>query len=189
MRFPTLLIGTLLPVLALAQTTTPTDFRGLADGEVRFTPPSDTEWETLPADPAGRMASYQHKDGYAVLAIGTNEQKSPIPNNAETRYQLGAQMAKAIRADLERSGAEILQLPRLQRGDPFVITIRDRMRQDGVTTDRLHLYRAMGYQLVRVSARVADQDPKVVDQVFETAQKLIAGAVIGKRDRKPSAAP
>jgi hypothetical protein len=192
MRFRSFAIAlAVLPtLLALAQTpkpsTGPATRASLAQGEVRFTPPPD-DWAELPQPDGsnGTIATYKHNDDHAVITVSTTEQKQPLPDTPRIRFSLGTQMVKAIRADIDNNKAEVLEAPKLERDERYLIRIRDKIRINGITSDRLHLHRAMGYQFVRVTARVDDQEPDAVKQAFTVAETLLDGATLGKRDRKP----
>lgn len=184
-----ILLTLLLPVLTLAQTTRPTTkpvWLSLADGEIRYTAPDG--WNAVPLTrPDGLSAAYKNADGNAVITLHVTPQQQPIPHTPAVAQSLGKQILKAIRADLDNSKAEILDEPRLQRDPRFLIRIHDRIRLNGITSDRLHLYRAMGYNLVQTTVDVDDQTPDQAKTAFAAGEQLLDGAVIGKREIKPTA--
>jgi hypothetical protein len=185
----TLLLTLLFPTLSFAQTTSPTTkpvWLSLAEGEIRYTAPDG--WNAVPlTHPDGLSAAFKNPDGDAVITFHVTLQQQPIPHTPAVAQSLGKQILKAIRTDLENSKAEILDEPRLQRDPRFLIRIHDRIRLNGITSERLHLYRAMGYNLVQTTIDVDNQTPDQAKTAFAVGEQLLDGAVIGKREIKPTA--
>jgi hypothetical protein len=183
------LLALLFSAVALAQTTGPATkpvWHSLAEGEIRYTAPAGWNAVTL-TNPDGLSAAYKNADGNAVITLHVTPQQQPIPHTPAVAQSLGKQVLKAIRTDLENSKAEILEEPRLRRDPRFLIRIHDRIRLNGVTSDRLHLYRAMGYNLVQTTVDVDNQTPEQAKTAFAAGEQLLDGAVIGKREIKPKA--
>lgn len=176
----------LLPTLALAQATRPASksvWLSLAAGEVRYTAPDG--WDAVPlTDADGLSAAFKGDEGNALITLHVTPQQQPIPSSSAIAQSLGRQILKAIRADLEKSKAEILEEPKLERDPRFLVRIHDQIRLNGITSDRLHLYRAMGYNLVQTTIDVDNQPPERVKSAFGAGEQLLDGAVGGKRETK-----
>jgi len=179
----------LLSSLASAQTTRPATTKHvwatLAAGEIRYTEPPN--WRSIPLTNAEDMrASYKNEAGNAVVTINVTPQQQPIPNTPIAAQSLGRQIVKAIRADLEKSGAEIIEPPKLERDERFFVRIRDKISLNGITSDRLHLYRALGYNLVMVSVDADNQSSDEVKAAYGVGEEVLDGTLLGKREKKPA---
>jgi hypothetical protein len=180
----------IFPTFAIAQSTKPTTapakWATLEGGEIRYTEPAG--WTAIALPNAKDMtATYKNPAGDAVVTINISPQQQPIPVTPSTSYALGQQILKAIKADLEKSKAELIEAPKLERDPRFMVRIHDKIRLNGITSDRLHVYRALGFNLIMVSVDVDNQTPENVKAAYAVGEELLDGTLLGKRDKKPAA--
>jgi hypothetical protein len=148
----------------------------LDDGRVRYTPPDG--WNLVSRQEDGLGAVYNTSDGIGVISILVQPQQESL--RPEQSHNMALRMGKEMRESAEKNHVEFLIPPRVQEDPRFMLKLHAQMRvPDRGVVDELHLFRAMGTNLVYVNATAQTDSEEAARAVHEAGETLLAQAKIG----------
>jgi hypothetical protein len=155
----------------------------LMHGAVRYMIPGG--YKEAFRDEADRNAQYDSPDGKVKIIVGVTPQEHYFPKDNDAIVdQLKNAVINAIRKKYQERGDKFLYGPRNETDDRFVAHIHDRYVHDGQTYDELHVYRALGLDLLMVMTQVNTADPNEAKPLQEMGQDVSLSIILGPADKK-----
>lgn len=152
--------------------TAPAERQILAHGLISYAPPSG--WQRLGTGENPNAAMYRSPDQTATILIINTPQEAPLTESL--RLKLSQAIARKIREDLQSQGHQSIMPPRLEEDADLYLCIHDQFRAENRDTDRLHLYRVMGMNLLMVSVSTWADSPQANADAFQTARQMLIDA-------------
>lgn len=109
----------------------------------------------------------------AVLKIVVDPQTASMTQNADTKRLMGEAIVKGLRDRLEAEKTEMIEPPKLKRDEAFFIRIEDKYRDHDRVADRLHVFRVLGINLLRVVAVDLSGNPEQTAAVHTLGEQLV----------------
>jgi hypothetical protein len=156
---------------------------GLINGSVRFLIPAD--WEIASRTDNGLSVVYQTPDKIGTVSILITQQAEAIPqHNAAVR----ARMQKAIlgwdNEDLKNRKVEVIDPPKVEPDDRFMLRVHERYKDGEHTLDMLHIYRGIGLNLVGVTVAASTENFAEAKRVHDAAALMLMSVNLGAPDPK-----
>jgi hypothetical protein len=165
-------------------TTAPARVRdGLVNGSVRFLVPAD--WDIVSRAPDGFSVVYHTGDHLGVVSVLITQQKEAIPqHNAAVHAQMQKTILDWDNQDLKNRKVEVIDPPKVERDDRFMLRVHERFKDGDHMLDVLHIYRGVGLNLVGVTVAAATEDKVDAKRVHEGAALLLMSVNLGAPDPK-----
>jgi hypothetical protein len=159
---------------------------GLVKGAVRFLVP--VEWEIEERNENGLQVRYRADDsGQAKVSMLVTQQAQGIPpNDARLRQQLAKFVIDGLNKSLKEHGAEIIDPPKIEPDARFFLRIHERFKDkegEGVY-DQVHFYRAVGINLIDVTATAVTEDKEEAKRLHEAGALMLMSVTTGPADPK-----
>ena len=86
--------------------------------------------------------------------------------------------------DLKRRKVEVLDAPKVEVDERFMLRVHERFKEEGHTLDVVHLYRGIGLNLVGVMVAATTEDKAVAKQVHDAGALMLMSVSLGAADPK-----
>ena len=180
----TLAVCSLAAVPATKPVTPPARVRdGLVNGSIRFLVPA--EWELADRGANGTSVGYRLPEEKGGVVMLVTQQKEGIPvNDARVRAQLIKFVLDNAAADLKARNKEVIDAPKVESDARFMAKIHERFKDGDTTIDAVHLYRAVGLNLVSVTASASTDDKAEAKVIHDAGALMLMSVTVGPPDPK-----
>jgi hypothetical protein len=156
---------------------------GLVNGAVKFLVPAD--WELAARGDKGLSVVYKLPEEKGEVSMLINQQEQGIPQR-DAAYR--AMMTKMVMGwhseELKKKEVEIVEGPKQERDDRFMLKIHARFRDGDKFYDVMHMYRGLGINFVGVSATALTEDKEEAKKVHEAGALVLMSVSLGAPDPK-----
>jgi hypothetical protein len=182
-RALTLLLVT-LAIGAGPAATAPTRVRdGLVNGALRYLVPP--EWEIVDRTADRMQVYYRDKPERATYSMMVTQQAQVIPlNDLRVRKQLSEMALAWANAELVKRKVEVLDAPKVEPDERFMLKIRERFKEGDAVWDVVHVYRGLGLNLVSATSATTNEEKNQIAAVHDAGAKLLLSATLGPQDPK-----
>jgi hypothetical protein len=165
-------------------TTAPARVRdGLINGSVRFLIPAD--WEIASRADNGMSVVYHTPDSIGTVSMLITQQAEAIPqHNAAVHAQMQKTILGWDNQDLKNRKVEVIDAPKVERDDRFMLRVHERFKDGDHLLDVLHIYRGIGLNLVGVTVAASTEDKEQAKRVHEGAALLLMSVSLAAPDPK-----
>jgi hypothetical protein len=156
---------------------------GLVNGSVRFLVPAD--WEIAERADNGFQVAYHTPDGVGTISILITQQQEAMPqHNAALRAQMQKVILGWDNDDLAKRKVEVIDAPKVETDDRFMLRVHERYKDGEHVLDVVHLYRAIGLNLVGVMVAAGTEDKAVAKGIHDAGALILMSVNLGARDPK-----
>jgi hypothetical protein len=184
-----LLLGLMACCVAAGPTTRPATSApvrvrdGLVNGSVRFLVPAD--WEIVSRTDNGFNVVYRTGDEVGTISILITQQQDAIPqHNARVLAQMKETILKWDNDDLKTRKVEVIDAPKVERDDRFMLKVHERFKDKEHMLDVIHIYRGIGLNLVGVTVAASTEDKDVAKKVHDAASLMLMSVSLAAPDPK-----
>jgi hypothetical protein len=154
------------PATAPAQSATDT----LDHGAIDYAAPASPQWKLIGKRSDDLSAGYRAEDQSEIVIVAA-PQKQAIQNG------LGAVLAKRIKetvqAEAAKGNIEIIEQPKVEPDDRFLLRMRDKFKAQGKTIERLELFNGVGKNLISVTIKSLSDDADQTKKIFEAGEEVM----------------
>ena len=168
------------PATATAPATRGTETESLADGTIRYVPPTD--WDLIEKTPDGLSAKYRSHDQTGTIQIIVMPQTQAMGDTQ--RERMASVILKGLREAGKKNGMEYVDGPKIERDPRFYLRVRDTSKAGEGFFDRIQTYRVMGLNLVYVVASATGEQQNTAQDVFDTADELLLNAKLSRGGKR-----
>jgi hypothetical protein len=162
----------------------PKQLLSLMNGSVKFLLPAG--WIEASKAEDGKSGQYNSPDGLTTISFVVIPQEYPVPlKNDNLKEQMKTFVIKGLTAEFQKHDQEILYGPRSETDDRFYLRIHARIKDGDETLDQIHLYRAMGLDLLMYTAVVKTDQKDQAAAGHAVAVDMALSTVFGPADKKP----
>jgi hypothetical protein len=155
----------------------------MVNGSVRFLVPAD--WEIAERADNGFQVAYHTPDGVGTISILITQQQEAMPqHNAALRAQMQKVILGWDNDDLKKRKVEVLDAPKVEPDDRFMLRVHERYKDGEHMLDVVHLYRAIGFNLVGVMVAAGTDDKAVAKTIHDAGALMLMSVNLGAVDPK-----
>jgi len=156
---------------------------GILGGAIRFLVPA--EWVVASRADNGISVTYHLPDGGGLASMIVTQQPQAIPqNDARVRAQLTKAVLDWDNDFIKQRKFEVIEPPKVESDARYLLKVHERYKDGEHYFDVVHVYRAVGLNLVSVMAAASTEDPAAAKAVHEAGGLMLMSVTTGAKDPK-----
>lgn len=155
----------------------------LLNGGITYSPP--TGWTLIGKRQDDRSAGYSLEHPRAQIVVSVAPQQADIRRALAPK--LAEQMSQAIAAEARKGNIESVGEPVVEDDARFLLRLHDRFRAQGLSGNRVQLFRAVGRNLVNVVTTAFTEDPAEATKIFEIGESVALSVRLSREPDDPRA--
>jgi hypothetical protein len=117
------------------------------------------------------------------MVVTPQQQGIPV-HDLRVRQQLAKAILAAANEELKTLKVEVLDPPKAEVDDRFMLRMHERYKDGDITYDRVHLYRGIGFNLIDVAITAVTDDKETAKKLHDAGATLLMSVTVGPQDPK-----